>query len=258
MPSPTVDAWDAAAQRPNYQQVVHPTGNDPELYQASGQAEVAQLLELFHQHSRREPCSSCGGTGTWPTDEGIIEHRQCPDCQGNGYRPHMVLEFGVGDGRILAEWPTSWDRWGCDASATMVARLRGRCPNAAITTFVWDGSAPWATEAQRAALQFDLVYAVTVLIHHTQADGMAMVPNLGALLAPGGLLLLGHPLYSVATDDGTWNGVTTWQLAQLQTAADTAGLDLVEAWQSPGEFSFGHLGAFHGATQVLRKPGGQA
>lgn len=240
MTSESVDAWEAQAKREDYQAAVHPTAVDPELYAASGQAEVAQLLALYEKHQQ------------YPR-QGVV-------------RRNRVLEFGVGDGRILCEWPESWERWGCDASATMITRFEDRAValthrslnQLGYTTFWWDGLTPRRRASYRFGIQFDLIYAVTVLIHQTQADGIAIVGNLADLVAPGGLLLLGHPLYMEPNDDGSWLGVTTWSVAQLQRCANDCGLDLVEAWQSPGAFAFGALGAFHGATQVLRKPGGAA
>lgn len=225
----SVLAWDAAAGLPDYQGSIHPTGNDPEAYRASGQAAAAELL------------------ATWAVYGDPLAHMD---------DPLSVLEFGCGDGRILLEWHDGWERWGCDASQNMLQRLHERAQvlDQSVTWFRWAGMLPWTTAVAHRRT-FDVVYAVTVFIHQPMTDGSVMFYNVAELVAPGGLLLLGHPLYQQPREGQAWNDVTTWSAEGLAAMAQAAGLDVVELWESPGGWDWGQeLGPYHGATQVLRRP----
>jgi SAM-dependent methyltransferase len=233
----TVARWDDAARRPDHQAVIHPAGGDPDAYRASGAETAAEMLNLWQRF-------------------GQSEVEVDPDTGPIG--PLEVLEFGVGDGRILLEWSDAytWRRWGVDASDAMLDHMDHRahelevmCPN----RVTWDGLAPLPPSLHPG--QFDVVYAVTVLIHQPTAAGLVIAAQLAQLVTAGGLLLLGHPLYEVPREGQAWNDVTTWSAAYLEALAASTGLEVVECWESPGSWDWGQeLGPYHGATQVLRRP----
>jgi SAM-dependent methyltransferase len=214
-----VAGWRQAAGQLDYRAVIHPSGAQGDAaYMESGREAYVQLQAAVIRHWQAGPVAD---------------------------RP-TVLEFGCGDGRILRNWPTSWHRIGCDASPEMIDLLHAA--DRAIDVFTWDGL-DWR------GISVDVAYAVTVLIHHHTHDGIVMAANLGRCVRPGGLLLLGHPLYEVATGGRSWNDVTTWTTSQLMSVADLAGLEIVEHYVSPGCFAWGSdLGDQHGAIQVLRRP----
>lgn len=221
----TVARWDDAARQPDHQAVIHPAGGDPDAYRRSGETAATELQHLWMKYGN------------------LIE------------RP-SVLEFGCGDGRILLEWPTPWNRWGVDASDTMLDHMYRRAHELATpdpSRVTWDGLAPIPPSLQSG--QFDVVYAVTVLIHQPTDTGMIIARNLAELVTAGGLLLLGHPLYETPREGQAWNDVTTWSANTISVVAAAAGLEVVELWESPGSWDWGQeLGPYHGATQVLRRP----
>lgn len=191
-PAPTAAevaaAWDEVHQHPDRthrQSLIHPTGADPEDYALVGLAQAEVLAALAQGYATRE----------------VLD----------------VLDFGCGDGRVLAMLPDSWEAYGCDTSQAAVTQAEARCPAAAV----------FAIEpGERLGAQYDLVYCLAVLIHLTVADGVLAVQQMAEAVRPGGLLVIDVPLADEARSGGSWISVTCWDRALLGITAEASGCQL--------------------------------
>lgn len=161
--------------------------------------------------------------------------------------PATVVDFGCGDGRVAIPLSDTFEVVAVDASATMLARLRDRAPW--IRVCHADGS-------DLAALPqpVDAVVALAVLIHHSHADGAAMLTNLAPTVRRGGVLLLGLPLYEQPRERTAWHDITIWTLDQLERITHALELEILQAPVSPGSFdSSSGVGPHHGDVVLLRR-----
>ena len=182
--------WDKVAQSDQVelrQGLIHPSGAHGEAeYRATGRSQAAMLLDLVT---------------TLPGPE---------------HRAHRVLDYGCGDGRVLAELSPVLEAWGTDTSPGMRDLALERCPGRAVV-------AP----ADVPAGHFDLVYCLAVLIHLGWNDGADLVRAMAAAVAPGGLLVLDVQLTAEPEEGGDWISVTTWSPARLQLLAEVVGFEVV-------------------------------
>jgi trans-aconitate methyltransferase len=217
--SDVTKAWDRVAGTAGAQEAIHPLGGvGSEEYEASGRSQARQVSELIWTY--------------------VIPH-----VDGEP----RVADFGCGDGRVLRyvaeEFP---DSWGLDASPIMLAKLVERVPG--VATMESDGTGVSLDE-----LGADFIYSLAVFIHHDHNGGVAMMEGLARGINPGGFLALQIPCYGVARERNSWTDVTVWTKDQIESAARTADLSVVELWENSGEFSFSAIGPNHHRMQVFRK-----
>jgi SAM-dependent methyltransferase len=97
-----------------------------------------------------------------------------------------ILDFGCGCGRVARHWAglSGPELHGCDLNGELVDWCRANLPfmefrrNAAKPPAPYDGDG------------FDLVYAISILTHLTEAAAEAWIAEFTRLLRPGGLLLV--------------------------------------------------------------------
>lgn len=97
-----------------------------------------------------------------------------------------ILDFGCGAGRTLRHWHDlpATRVCGTDYNPRLVRWCRRALPFAEVRRNDLAGRVDWADES------FDLVYALSVFTHLTEAVGFAWVDELARVLKPGGHLLL--------------------------------------------------------------------
>jgi SAM-dependent methyltransferase len=97
-----------------------------------------------------------------------------------------VLDFGCGCGRVIRHWARMGvrDLHGCDYNPELVAWCRDNLPFMTARVNSPSPPSPYADD------QFDLVYAVSIVTHMTEAAARAWIADLARILKPGGLLLV--------------------------------------------------------------------
>lgn len=208
-----VDAWDTAARSPLAQQHIHPSGRSAEEYERSGRAQAAEVFEIVDRFHVKTTSRL------------------------------TLLDFGCGDGRVSRHLTNAFGVIGADASPTMVGRFR---EDTALDACVWDGTGEWHGPMP------DVIIAFAVFIHHDHESGAALLKSLASIVNPDGLVLVDIPVYDVARDRSSWCDVTVWTMAELDQAAEDAGLIVDLAWRNEGTFSFDNIGSNHGRLHVLR------
>ena len=215
-----IEAWDDAATRDDFAAAIHPTGHDPAAYAESGRCAADEVLMML-------------------------------DAYGDG-DISSVVEFGVGNGRV-ARWlcdEPGLDVYGYDASDEMLAHLGVDAP--CVIGAQWNGlDVPNLTPDPAV---FDVAYSFAVFIHLTPTDGAKVLANLARIVRPGGLIMLDVPLYEQMRTRAGWSDVTVWTEGFFRSAADDAGLDVVEYAVDPGAFAFDDVGVNHSRLKVLRRP----
>jgi trans-aconitate methyltransferase len=210
--------WEEAAKSDEAQGHIHPSGSiSAEEYERSGRDAAAVVCDIARTY---------------------LAHK-VPDIR--------VADFGCGDGRVLKHVSHEFDDvWGIDASPTMLERLSDRVPG--VQKIESNG-----TDAQMLILRADLIYSWAVFIHHDIKAGSDMIMGLSEGLNPGGLLALQIPCYDEPRERGAWIDVTVWTPKHIRTAAGSSGLQVVELWNSEGQFSYDNIGKHHNRLQVFRK-----
>ncbi len=166
-------------------------------------------------------------------------------------RSDVIVDFGAGDGRVTVPLhDAGFTVIAVDASPTMLERLAERRPGIEAHLNAGDGL------LEALGRPVDAVFSLAVLIHHSHADGAAIIAELARALLPRGRLILDLPLYDVARDRAHWSDVTVWTRAELDELADAIDLDVLEAPVSPGIFDYANVGAAHGRPVILggRRP----
>lgn len=175
------------------QALIHPAGTaGPEAYRESGLTQARDLTTLA-------------------IELGVLEEA-----------PARCLDFGCGDGRVLAELdPDLWEAWGTDTSPAMRQRARVRCAHAKVVMDL-------TPHLDAPPVSFELVYCLAVLIHLGWNDGADLVKEMARHVAPGGLLVLDVPLSPSPEEGGTWISVTSWSPARLELLTDVIGFEVVD------------------------------
>ncbi|HEY4229565.1 MAG TPA: class I SAM-dependent methyltransferase [Thermoanaerobaculia bacterium] len=144
------------------------------------------------------------------------------------------LDFGCGCGRIaryVAGLPEVGNLHGADVDADLVgwaARSLAHCGRFA--TMRPDPPLAFADAS------FDVVYAISIFTHYTEAEQLAWLDELRRVLRPGGLLLATTIAPSLA---GAFPGVSARDLARLEESgflcvnADSASFNERAAFHSP-------------------------
>lgn len=105
-----------------------------------------------------------------------------------GGRPALALDAGVGRGRIGRVACSKGLRWvGLDISPSRLAKAAATQRYALVRASI--DALPFASS------RFDVVCCVQVLEHFREDEARAITEALGALVRPGGLLLLSVPLF---------------------------------------------------------------
>ena len=134
-----------------------------------------------------------------------------------------VLDFGCGCGRVLRYFLPHADRIECtgtDVDTNMIEWDRGNFP---FGEFVVQRSTPPVALEDR---RFDLIYAISIFSHLTEADHLAWLRELRRLLRPNGLLIAtvhGRHALRAASTEAEKLAVLQVSGAELATAA--ASLD---------------------------------
>jgi len=131
-----------------------------------------------------------------------------------------VLDFGCGCGRVLRYFLRHADRIDCagtDVDANMIEWDRGNFPFGEFV--VQRPTPPVAIDDGR----FDLIYAISIFSHLTEADHLAWLRELRRLLRPNGLLIAtvhGRHALRTASTEAQKLAVLQVSRADLQTAAN--------------------------------------
>jgi SAM-dependent methyltransferase len=97
-----------------------------------------------------------------------------------------ILDFGCGAGRVLRHLPalTGARLYGCDYNRKLIAWCRRNLPFAAFSTSKAEERLEYNDRS------FDLIYALSVFTHFTQAQHGFWIDELRRVLRPGGYLFL--------------------------------------------------------------------
>src|SRR5688500_2620888 len=135
---------------------IHPSGADPEDYEASGRRDAMDVLTVI------------GAEPDW-----------------------RVMEFGCGNGRVTRPLAGAWETlFAVDAVPQMTAQVAA-LGLANVTPALWDGLTPWPDDLGG----LDGVFSHATLIHNTVRDGQAILANLAAACRPGATLAVQVPVY---------------------------------------------------------------
>lgn len=175
--------WDRVSGLPadDRRATIHPTGRDGlKAYRESGIAQASALAQL---------------ATAWV---------------GSGAR---VLDYGCGDGRVLAEWDTDlFTLMGADTSDGMLRACAKRAPSAELLSP--DDLVPGSV---------DVAYCLALLIHLGHEDGLDLACDVARAVRPGGLVVLdfrvGQPV-----EGGGWTNVSVWSESMATELESRAGL----------------------------------
>jgi len=97
-----------------------------------------------------------------------------------------ILDFGCGVGRVLRHLPalTGTRLYGCDYNRKLIAWCRANLPFAAFSISKAEERLEYKDNS------FDLIYALSVFTHFTQAQHRFWIDELRRILRPGGYLFL--------------------------------------------------------------------
>jgi SAM-dependent methyltransferase len=97
-----------------------------------------------------------------------------------------ILDFGCGCGRTARHWARldGPEVHGCDYNPELVAWCEENLPFMSVRANQADPPAPYPDD------RFDLVYAISILTHLTEAAAEAWIAEYARILRPGGLLLV--------------------------------------------------------------------
>ena len=155
-------------------------------------------------------------------------------------KPHKVMEYGCGTGRILKHIKYC-ERVGVDIVPEFVEECRKEGIEAhLIKDYAFNGDC-------------DIIYAITVFIHLSKIDGMIALENISKGLKVGGVALLQIPIYDVEKDPNSWIDVGVWTEQLLREACDKVGLEVDTLYLNPGTFSYSNIGEHHDSIHILKK-----
>jgi SAM-dependent methyltransferase len=126
----------------------------------------------------------------WFISSGKLGARSLRDILGKNWVDivtlESILDFGCGVGRVLRHLPalTGARLFGCDYNGKLIAWCRGNLPFAA---FSISGA---EERLEYDDCSFELIYALSVFTHFTQAQHRFWIGELRRVLRPGGYLFL--------------------------------------------------------------------
>lgn len=141
-----------------------------------------------------------------------------------------VVDFGCGDGRVSIPLAHMGFRvFAVDASPTMLERLASEADKQR-NDFDRDSLILMESDGTGLSMslrrQVDAVVCRAVLIHHSVADGFALVEAFANVLKPGGVLVADWPT-GRRHERRDWIDVTVWDEDERTEAAKTLGLEFV-------------------------------
>lgn len=141
-----------------------------------------------------------------------------------------VVDFGCGDGRVSIPLAHMGFRvYALDASTAMLHRLS---ENVERETRDFNRDDLILMESDGTGLELslrrkvDAVVCRAVLIHHSVADGFALVEAFASILKPGGVLVADWPT-GRRHERRDWIDVTVWDEGERADAARTLGLEIL-------------------------------
>ena len=196
--SDVIVAWEIAARRPGAQSKIHPSGGNPRAYWRTGQDAAKRVLDITVRYGRLNPELA------------------------------TFLDYGCGDGRVLyplQQMVPGSGVFGYDTSPTMLERAAGYgCRN--------------LVDCPDDIPISDVVFAVSVLIHHDHDAGERLLGRMAAVTNPGGLVIVTLPLHDVERVRSGWIDVTAWSPARFDRVADHLGLEVVQSPRYDGPFTY--------------------
>lgn len=220
----TIAAWEKAGADVSRRLAIHPSGFDEEAYELSGFMAARQIM------------------------------RQFPPMKFP-----KIVDFGCGDGRVTRHLAGRYEVVdGIDTSPAMCRAGLAVAPHAFFWTWpelhsIENGLEP-ETWLRSSIMDAALVFSLAVFIHHTYADGRALLCLL-AQMFPRATFALQIPIYEVAREPENWTDVGVWTEEMFFSAAKAAGLEIVRWGGNVGAFDYAHIGPNHDTLQVLKRIG---
>jgi SAM-dependent methyltransferase len=206
---------------------------------------------LTDERYRSTRITSASEQDFWQSGESYVRHVAdlCVTHFGRSLVPRQTLDFGCGVGRLLVPLARlSGKAVGIDVSPAMLAHARAACDRAGLSNVSLQSCLPSGPD-------FDFVNSALVLQHIPVRDGLLLLDQLLACLAPGGFLALqilyGRPGRGLLKRTGRWlySNVRPVRPMLGRSRGGTPGTPYMQMNAYPLEQVFGRL-AKHGVSDL--------